>query len=312
MAEPHSTAGPSLYPIPAIGLQCPTCGYSLTGLTVPRCPECGRTFDVREVFQLAVGSRLDVRAALLRRALPELPADLHGWIDHLAAEVDVILMSAAAVVLQGYLDLKTGHRTTTEDWSRCLAEMSSRDETLFELPRPPRRICVDFAMPDGGVFSFCPHCEESLAGAVDSRCPSCRRHFDAGELLPRQTLVSLPPSDIGMVSLVQLMLEGEGVPTVRTVRAHWATVFFGGSPTGGMIHVPRSYYFDAVDSLHHLPTRSPSSLPGSPEDGEKFETEDRAGLYARAADGWICSHCGEPVPEHFETCWNCGHARSGN
>ncbi len=26
-------------------LRCPTCGYSLLGLTEPRCPECGREFD---------------------------------------------------------------------------------------------------------------------------------------------------------------------------------------------------------------------------------------------------------------------------
>jgi rubrerythrin len=309
MVEQHFSR-PDLYPIPAIGLQCPSCGYNLTGLTVPRCPDCGQPFDVQEVFQLAAGSRLDVRAALLRQALPKLPADLAGWIDHLAGEIDVTLMSAAAVILQGYLDWKNGYRTTAEDWSRYLDELSSRDDTLFELPRPPRRVCVDFIMPDCDVV--CPHCEESLAGAVDSRCPSCRRRFDSDDLLPRQTMVSLPTSDIGMVGLAQVKLESEGIPTVRTIRAHWTTMFFGGSAVGGTIHVPRSYYFDAVDCLHSLPTRSPSEPYEGTEDNEQLDSDDHADRNAGPADGWVCSNCGEPVPGHFETCWNCGHQRTGS
>jgi len=32
--------------LPAMGLTCPTCDYSLTGLTEQRCPECGAPFDV--------------------------------------------------------------------------------------------------------------------------------------------------------------------------------------------------------------------------------------------------------------------------
>jgi hypothetical protein len=35
------------------GLRCPRCGYNLTGLTLPRCPECGATFDWEEVRRLA-------------------------------------------------------------------------------------------------------------------------------------------------------------------------------------------------------------------------------------------------------------------
>ncbi len=33
-------------PVPDLGLRCRTCGYPLAGLTRPRCPECGRDFDV--------------------------------------------------------------------------------------------------------------------------------------------------------------------------------------------------------------------------------------------------------------------------
>ena len=30
--------------------QCPQCGHNLTGLSAPRCPECGSPFDPKEVF----------------------------------------------------------------------------------------------------------------------------------------------------------------------------------------------------------------------------------------------------------------------
>ena len=37
-------------PVPNIGMECARCGYSLTGLTGAKCPECGETFDVENMF----------------------------------------------------------------------------------------------------------------------------------------------------------------------------------------------------------------------------------------------------------------------
>ena len=38
-------------PIPAEWeLTCPTCGYELTGLSVRRCPECGKRFDPHDIW----------------------------------------------------------------------------------------------------------------------------------------------------------------------------------------------------------------------------------------------------------------------
>lgn len=34
-----------------VGLHCPACGYELTGLPVPRCPECGEEFDPAELSE---------------------------------------------------------------------------------------------------------------------------------------------------------------------------------------------------------------------------------------------------------------------
>jgi ssDNA-binding Zn-finger/Zn-ribbon topoisomerase 1 len=38
-------------PIPAWDVQCPKCRYPLAGLPSHRCPECGTTFNIREVIQ---------------------------------------------------------------------------------------------------------------------------------------------------------------------------------------------------------------------------------------------------------------------
>lgn len=37
-------------PIPDVGLTCPTCNYSVTGLTEQRCPECGHRFDISKMI----------------------------------------------------------------------------------------------------------------------------------------------------------------------------------------------------------------------------------------------------------------------
>ena len=39
------------HPIPDIGLECPTCGYSLTGLLEERCPECGDGFCIEQFMR---------------------------------------------------------------------------------------------------------------------------------------------------------------------------------------------------------------------------------------------------------------------
>ena len=39
------------FPVPPV---CPRCSYELTGLTVQRCPECGRRFKISEVRQQSV------------------------------------------------------------------------------------------------------------------------------------------------------------------------------------------------------------------------------------------------------------------
>lgn len=88
-------------------LYCPTCGYNLTGLPQNRCPECGKTFDPRQVgIQQARRSRLEmpdeitpgvvVAWLLLLPALVWGIATLSGLAGLFDAGVLLILLLAAA------------------------------------------------------------------------------------------------------------------------------------------------------------------------------------------------------------------------
>ena len=40
--------------IPAVGLTCPNCDYSITGLVARICPECGDAFDLESMIDTSV------------------------------------------------------------------------------------------------------------------------------------------------------------------------------------------------------------------------------------------------------------------
>ena len=46
-------------PIPRIGLRCPHCEYSLTGLVGNVCPECGQAFDIASMIDNSAGESDD-------------------------------------------------------------------------------------------------------------------------------------------------------------------------------------------------------------------------------------------------------------
>jgi len=52
-SDPTSTPAPGHPDLTDTGMRCPRCEYNLTGLTDPRCPECGTTFDWDDIRRAA-------------------------------------------------------------------------------------------------------------------------------------------------------------------------------------------------------------------------------------------------------------------
>jgi len=287
-----------LLPIPGIGLCCPACGYNLTGLTEPRCPECGRAFDVAELFHTAADSQTDVRAALLARMFPDLGQEFEAYLRFLAGRVEVTLLSAVGLILQEWLDQTTDFAATPEDWRRALDRIRAARHPLIDLPRPPRQLFVDFAMPESD--QVCAACGASLAGSQDAHCPGCRQTFDADELLSWATLIPLPGS-VTAAGLQHTRFLSEGIPSIHTSQMHWMSISHGVSLLdSAVVRIPRAYFFDALDFLRCAPR--PLADDRSDSDDEQADSNPRAGE-------WTCPQCREPVPVHFESCWNCGQNR---
>lgn len=63
-------------------MHCLACRYALTGLSVPRCPECGRAFDPRDPSTYAVDEtqRRPRWPAVLAIAGLAWPVLVHGWL----------------------------------------------------------------------------------------------------------------------------------------------------------------------------------------------------------------------------------------
>jgi hypothetical protein len=269
----------------------------LTGLTSPRCPECGAGFDPSELFHEAAGCKVDVRTNLLRQALPELGTEYEGLIRSLAAELDVTLMSAVGVILQQWFDRTTDYEATAADWRRVLESIQAEQQPLIALPRPPREIFVDFPMPE--CEQTCPACGASLAGLTASCCSVCATEFDADALAGNEALVSLPAEPVA-AGFQQAEFEMEGIPSMHVTHRHAISITHGVRLLDtAAVRVPRAYYYDALDVLQGLRTRCDDDQPaGAESPGADPQTGE-----------WTCPGCGEAVPGHFESCWNCGGAR---
>ena len=77
--------------------RCRRCGYQLEGLTVPRCPECGATFDPSE------------KPRILERAGKPLPRSWHRWVVVLLV---LLLLATIAANIVTYYRVRTGRQQT--------------------------------------------------------------------------------------------------------------------------------------------------------------------------------------------------------
>jgi predicted amidophosphoribosyltransferase len=277
-------------PIPAIALRCPTCAYDLTGLTEPRCPECGNRFDLDDIVGLALDDNAPVREAVLRLTFGDLAGSLAGPICGLAGTIGVTLTSAVGVLAQRHLDAALGREPTPDDFARLYDTLAAARPSLIAIPRPPRTLGADFTFPDTDLR--CRRCRAPLIDVRDLRCPRCSVVLDPAALLPRDTLVAVTREfrqrQPLAILLARTTLENDGVPNASSAGDGTLRTIAGIS--AATLSVPRSYYFDAVALLIERRAAAESSeTPG---------------------DDWPCPACGESVPATFDLCWNCGRPRA--
>lgn len=277
-------------PIPPIELRCPNCAYELTGLTQPRCPECGRPFDPDDLFEHALDSNAPAREAVLRLTFGTFADALAGPIHTLAAAMGVTLTSGVGILAQQHLDRTLDREPTPTDFRGLYDQLAAGPDLLIPLPRPPRTLGADFAFPEADLR--CRRCRAPLAGATRPHCPRCGEPIDPAELLPRETLVAVTlearQRQPLAILLARTALETEGIPNAAAA-GNLALQTIGGVSLA-TLSVPRSYFLDALAFLE-------AHRPASDE------------LVDASEDDWTCPACKESVPATFDVCWNCGEPR---
>ena len=272
--------------IPDIGLHCPHCDYSLTGLTVRYCPECGEPFVLSDLLPEVLEESVAARRWQLDRMVADsgidAPPELLDWL----AEEDHLTPSTAMGVVRQL------HRDEAAELSIEHARQwleRDPDAELYDwsnLPAP-RYTGAELPIPDFGLA--CAECGCPLAGWTRFECPDCATPVDLPAMLPDKPMICVyraPQWDQGR--MVKLILDTNNVPCrlANDALAH----AYGEIPmlTGyNEVLVPRSHYFDALYTLRH-------DWPEGP---------------AVSADEWSCPECGERCPGTFELCWNCSAER---
>lgn len=147
MAAPHPPVAPKPLPI-----YCSRCGYNLTGLTLPRCPECGTPFDATTVSTSPAGPlrwRSSVTMLLGAPLFIGLALTALIWIEekasggvHEAWVAFVLVVAAAAAVCTSII---VGRRL-----ARRLARKAPSD--------PPSPATVSMTLAFGGLFFLAQCC----------------------------------------------------------------------------------------------------------------------------------------------------------
>lgn len=155
-------------------------------------------------------------------------------------------------------------------------------------------------IPDFGLR--CLSCGYLIAGLPEHRCPECGRKIRIDEHIPPGDwpLVILDGAPVKVTADVSSLMANYHIPLMPLVnvsgRAGGIDTAFGIAPPGhgGELHVPRHFFFDAVDLLRRQMLGEPMPEP-PPAIGNLTD--------------WNCESCGEENPGTFEICWKCEHER---
>ena len=272
--------------IPDIGLRCPDCDYSLTGLTVRYCPECGEPFVLSDLLPEVLEESASARRWQLERMVAAsrliVPTKLVRWLADLPR-----LTPTTAMGVMRQLERDENASLSIEHAKRLLER--DPDEELYDwsnLP-PPRFTGKELPIPDFGLA--CAECGEPLAGWHKFDCPECATPADLPATVPDRPFVRAYRSPrLEQVRMAKLILDTNHVP--NRLGNESLQMAMGELPfvqISSEVLVPNSHYFDALYTLHH----------DWPESG------------AASADEWTCHECGEICPGTFEVCWNCSAER---
>ncbi len=152
--------------------------------------------------------------------------------------------------------------------------------------RDPRFSGHERPLPDFGLT--CTSCGAALAGAASHACGQCGAYFDLEALRPTSTWFILDREltrDLHLPA-VHAMLILERVPHVATGEKTVREIYGGHGMTFTRLRVVSEFFFEVLWLLE----RARHDLE------QAREVADQA---------WICQHCGEENPGHFEVCWSC-------
>ncbi len=149
--------------------------------------------------------------------------------------------------------------------------------------RDPQFTGCELPLPDFGLV--CGECDAPLAGATEPHCPDCRVSFDPGAAAPTGKWYKIPPALIGELppGAVEIILAEEFIPFVRREQRDLSRILGFDALVDVRLEIPGEFYFDLLAALRRYELTAPD--PDGPD--------------------WTCSHCHEPNPATFKTCWHC-------
>jgi predicted amidophosphoribosyltransferase len=287
-------------PIPDLGLVCPKCEYSLTGLTGNHCPECGSTFSLMNLLsgETADRSRVVMHDGILdppdhgiarrepyltgrERPLPELGLLCNKCgNDLLGAGADTCPICGEPFrlgsIMRGaeWVDVA---RWFSADFVASVGSLLNKAEVPYIVPANSARLsksavpqwlvprkflseALNFLAAWSPLIMPVPEGEDSLKAGTE--------WIDVTQWISKDLAIS-----------VRSLLYKAQVPYLVSVNSARIA-----DPNAPQLLVPREFLFDA---LTVFAAWSPPAAP--PTEGED----------------WACPTCKETVPGNFEVCWNC-------